>query len=183
VSDFLRIAATMFVAISPAAVAVAVERPGSRLMARTMVIAAVAAMAVYAGAGLGASSLLDAIDIEPETFRVSAGLVMAVGGVFAIWSGTAGYGGELDSRWSALFPLALPILVSPAGLAAVLSHSADGDTGLAMGAAAVAVALAALAVVARLGRFRAAADGIARVSGALLIAFAGALIVDGVRAV
>lgn len=182
-SDFLRIAATMFVAISPAAVAVAVEKPGLRVQARTMAIAAVVALAAYGGAGLGADPLLEAIDIEPETFRVSAGLVMAVGGVFAIWSGTSGYGGELDSRWSALFPLALPILVSPAGLVAVLSHSADGDTGMAMGGAAVAVALAAFSVGLRLGRFQAAADGIARVSGALLIAFAGAMIVDGVRAV
>lgn len=182
-SEVLRIAATMFVAISPAAVAVAVERPGLRLPARTAMLAAIVAIAVYASAAIGADWLLEAIDIEPETFRVSAGLVMAVGGVFAIWSGSAACGGEFDSRWNAIFPLALPILISPAGLAAVISHSADGHSGAAIGAAAVAVGLAALSVAARLGRFRAAADGVARVSGALLIAFAGALIVDGVRAV
>ena len=100
-----------------------------------------------------------------------------------MWTGGAGHAGDWEGRWTALFPLALPVLVSPAGLAATISHSADGDTGMAIGAAALALALAAGAVLARMGRFRAAADGIARVSGALLVVFAGAMIVDGVRAV
>lgn len=181
-SDFLRIAATVFVAISPAAVAVAAERPGLRLSPRVLVLAAVIAVLAYSAAAAGANRLLDAIAIEPETFRVSAGLVMAVGGVFAVWSGSTGYGGELDSRWAAAFPLALPVLVSPAGLAAVLSHSADGDAGAAAVAAVAVVAAAVLAVAFRAGRF-AAADATARLSGALLIAFAGGMIVDGVRAV
>lgn len=182
-SDFLRIFATLFVAISPAAVAVATARPGPGIPPRAAAIAACLAMAVYAIAGLGAGDLLDAIDVEPETFRVSAGLVMAVGGLSAIWSGSSGYSGELDARGAALFPLALPILVSPAGLAAVLSHSADGETGMAVGSALAVVLLAAIAIAARLGRSRSAADAVARLSGVLLIAFAGAMIVDGVRAV
>ncbi len=181
-SDFLRIAATVLVAISPAAVAVAAERPGLRLSPRVLASAAVIAVLAYSAAAAGANRLLDAIDIEPETFRVSAGLVMAVGGVFAVWSGSPGYGGALDSRWAAAFPLALPMLVSPAGLAAVLSHSADGDAGAAAVAAVAVVAAAVWAVAFRAGRF-AAADATARLSGALLIAFAGGMIVDGVRAV
>jgi small neutral amino acid transporter SnatA (MarC family) len=75
------------------------------------------------------------------------------------------------------------VIISPAGLAAVISHSADGDTGQAIIGAAIAVLVAAAAVVAGLGRYRAAVDGVARVSGALLVVFAGAMIVDGVRAV
>ena len=181
-SDFLRIAATVFVAISPAAVAVAAARPGLRLPPRVLALAVVIAVLAYTAAAAGANRLLDGIDIEPETFRVSAGLVMAVGGVFAVWSGSAGYGGALDSRWAALFPLALPMLVSPAGLAAVLSHSADGDAGAALAAAIAVVVVAMVAVAFRAGRF-AAADATARFSGALLIVFAGAMIVDGVRAV
>jgi small neutral amino acid transporter SnatA (MarC family) len=183
VTDFMRIAATLFVAISPAAAAVAAGRPGLHIPPRSVMAAAGVAMAIYAIGGLGAGRLLDAIDIEPETFRVSAGLVMAVGGAFAIWMGTAGYSGELDARAGALFPLALPILVTPAGVAALLSHSADGDTGMAVGAALAVVVLATVAITARLGRFSAAADAITRMSGLLLIAFAGAMIVDGVRAV
>lgn len=182
-SDFLRIAATLFVAISPAAVAVAAANAPARLGPRVVVLGAAVAAAAYLAAALGADWLLDAVDIEPETFRVSAGLVMAVGGLFAVWTGGAGHATDWDSRWSSLFPLALPVLITPAGLAATISHSADGDTGIAIGAAALALALAAGAVLARMGRFRAAADGIARVSGALLVVFAGAMIVDGVRAV
>ncbi len=182
-SEFLRILATLLVAISPAAVAAAVHHAGLRLHSRTIAIAAALAIAVYAAAAFGADALLAGIDIEPETFRVSAGLVMVAGGVFTIWSGSAGYSGELDSRSAALFPLAVPLLASPSGLAAVLSHSADGETGAALAAAVVVVGLAAAVLRARLGRIRATADGVARLSGALLIAFAGAMIVDGIRAV
>lgn len=182
-TDFLRIAATLFVAISPAAAAVALASQPGRLGPRVVVLGATVAAAAYVVAALGADWLLDAVDIEPETFRVSAGLVMAVGGLFAVWTGGAGHAGDWEGRWVALFPLALPILVSPAGLAATISHSADGDTGMAIAAATIVVALAAGAVLARLGRFRATADGIARLSGALLVVFAGAMIVDGVRAV
>ncbi len=182
-TDFLRIAATLFVAISPAAVAVAAANAPARLGPRVVVLGAAVAAAAYLAAALGADWLLDAVDIEPETFRASAGLVMVVGGLFAIWTGGAGHAGDWEGRWTALSPLALPVLVSPAGLVATISHSADGDTGMAIGAVAIVVALAAGAVLARLGRFGAAADGIARVSGALLVVFAGAMIVDGVRAV
>lgn len=182
-TDFLRIAATLFVAISPAAAAVAAANAPARLAPRVVVLGAAVAAAAYVAAALGADLLLDAVDIEPETFRVSAGLVMAVGGLFAVWTGGAGHAGSWEDRWTALFPLALPVLVSPAGLAATISHSADGDTGAVIGAAMIVVALAAAAVLARFGRFGAAADGIARVSGALLVLFAGAMIVDGVRAV
>jgi small neutral amino acid transporter SnatA (MarC family) len=183
VTEFLRIAATLFVAISPAAAAVAAANAPAQPGSRVVVLGAAVAAAAYIAAALGAGWLLDAVDIEPETFRVSAGLVMAVGGLFAVWTGGAGHAADWEGRWMALFPLALPLLVSPAGLAATISHSADGDTGMAIGAAAIAVALAAGALLARLGRFRAPADGVVRVSGALLVVFAGAMIVDGVRAV
>lgn len=182
-SEFLRILATLFVAISPAAVAATAHQAGPRLSARTIAIAATLSIAIYAAAAFGADAVLAGIDIEPETFRVSAGLVMVAGGVFTIWSGSAGYSGELGSRSAALFPLAVPLLASPAGLAAVLSQSADGETSTALAAAAVVVLLAAAALMARLGRFRATVDGLARLGGALLIAFAGAMIVDGIRAV
>lgn len=182
-TDFLRITVTLLVAVSPAAAAVAAAAAPSRVSLRTAGVAAGAAVAVYLAAGLGADWLLDAIDIEPETFRVSAGLVMAVAGLFAIWNGGAGYAGEWEGQWAALFPLALPVLITPAGLAATLSHSADGDTAKALVAALIAVGIAAIAVAMGLGRYRAAADGLARVSGALLVVFAGAMIVDGVRAV
>jgi len=182
-TDFLRIAVTRLVAVSPAAAAVAAGQAPTRVGPRTAGVGAAVAVVAYFVAALGTDWLLDAIDIEPETFRVSAGLVMAVGGLFAVWTGGAGHAGEWDGRWVAVFPLALPLLVTPAGLAATLSHSADGDTGKALGAALVAVGIAVAAVALNLGRYRAAADGLARLSGALLVVFAGAMIVDGVRAI
>jgi small neutral amino acid transporter SnatA (MarC family) len=182
-TDFLRIAVTLLVAVSPAAAAAVAARAPSRISSRAAGVAAVVAVAAYLAAALVADWLLDAIDIEPETFRVSAGLVMAVGGLLAVVTGGAGNSEEWDGRWVPLFPLALPVLVTPAGLAATLSHSADGDTVEALGAALIAVGIAGAAVASNLGRYRAAADALARLSGALLVVFAGALIVDGVRAV
>ena len=171
-----------FAAVNPAAVLLAI---GPRLEGKPYRLAAACAGAGVAGvviiaAAFGSEPTLDALDVEPETFRTSAGIVMAAVGVLAIWRARITY--ELEASWrSGIFPIGIPLLLGPAGLAAALSYA--DDTGIAETAVAgvVIVALTA-AALAWLRRPRdLALSVIARFSGALLVVFAVAVVVSGVR--
>ena len=176
-----------FAAINPAAIALAMDRRGEdgdprarwQLPAIGLAIAAV----VYGAVAFGAERILDGLDIEPESFRVAAGIVMAAVGVFAIWRGAPDTSGAGVGWQAAVFPLALPLLVSPAGLMAAVTYGADDGGGKAFGALAVSLAIAAVLLVSRLRRGMPALDAVARTTGALLVAVAAGLVVDGVRAV
>ncbi len=186
-SEYLRLLVAFFAAVNPAAVAMAMAtkgfQPEPKAAARSATLAAVLALAIYAVAAGVADPLLDWLTIEPETFRIAAGIVIAVGGVFAIWRGRWGDSGRDPNVDPAAFPLAFPLLAGPWGLAAALSYSVDHGIGLAIGAAAPVVIVAAAIVGVRPTRATVALDAIARITGALAIAIAAGLIVDGVRAI
>ncbi len=179
--DALRVIIAVFVAVNPAAAAGAVS--GRATSIRTLAAATVVAAAAYAGLAVGADAILDGLDVEPETFRVSAGLVMAAGGILAVVAGSAAHRGPADGGRAWLFPFLIPALVAPAGIAAVISYGADEGAGVASAGAILAVAVAGAATWTAAGRYAAAADALTRVMGAVLVAFAGGLAVDGVRAI
>lgn len=176
-----------FAAINPAAVALAMARGGEdrdiRARWKTPAIGLAIAVAAYAVAAYGAARALDGLDIEPESFRVAAGIVMAAVGVLAIWRGAPGFEGEETGWQSAVFPLALPLLVSPAGLVAAVTYGADDGGGTAFGALSVSLAIAGILLVVSQGRWVPALDAVARLTGALLVVVAAGLVVDGVRAI
>lgn len=179
--DELRVIIAIFVAVNPAAAAGAVS--GHPLPVRVLAVAAVVAAVVYTGLAVGADAVLDGLDVEPETFRVSAGLVMAAGGVLAVVVGSAAHRGPREDTRTGLFPFLIPALVAPAGIAAVVSYGADEGAAVASAGGVLAVAVAAAATWIAGGRYAPAADALTRVMGAVLVAFAGGLVVDGVRAI
>jgi len=184
-NDFLRLVVIFFAAVNPAAVAASVlrlEHAGDdRLRVRLPVAAAVIAAAVFALACWSAPHLLDWLDIAPESFRVAAGIVMATMGVIVIVFGAITTDTDRIGLGGAAFPLAVPLLAGPAGLMAAVSYSADDGFGKAFGAVAIIVAATAVLLIARLERARPMVGGIARVTGALLVAVAAGLVVSGVR--
>lgn len=176
-----------FAAINPASAALALAGrgrvPGGRPAWQVAALGALLAAAVYAGVAAGADRFLEALDIEPESFRVAAGVVMATAGAFAIWRAAPeppGTNGEWDS---AVFPIAIPLLVTPAGLAAAITYGADDGGTKAFAALIIPLALGAALLGLRTRRANAALDGVSRVTGALLVAVAAGLVVDGVRAI
>jgi small neutral amino acid transporter SnatA (MarC family) len=133
---------------------------------------------------LVADPFLDWLQVEPETFRVAAGIVMALGGgiaiIYARWRTVSD---EESEGWLAgIFPLAIPLVVGPWVVAALISYSVDHGEGMAIGAALPAAAVG-LALAATSWRPKAVFDGAARIIGLLLLAVAAGLIVDGVRAI
>ncbi len=186
-NTYWQLAVFFFAAINPASVALATARRGADRDARprwqTPAIAIVIAVVVYAAVAFGSERILDGLDIEPESFRVAAGIVMAAVGVLIIWRGAFDPQSEDAGLQAAVFPLALPLLVSPAGLVAAVSYGADDGGGKALGALAVSLGIAAVLLVAHPQRAMPALDAIARLTGALLVVVAAGLVVDGVRAI
>lgn len=176
-----------FAAINPASVALAMARRGEGRDRRTRwqlpAIGVVLALVAYVAVTFGAKRLLVGLDIAPESFRVAAGTVMATAGVLAIWRGVPGSEGEDAGMAAALFPLTLPLLVSPAGLVSAVSYSADDGSAKALGALAIPLVITFALLFWRPSRGMPALDAVARITGALLVAVAAGLVVDGVRAI
>ncbi|MEO6398885.1 MAG: MarC family protein, partial [Tepidiformaceae bacterium] len=157
-NSYLQLLVFFFAAMNPAAATVAMMKSAGPEVgrARQQVVAAGVTIAavLYAGATFGAEQFLNALEIEAESFRVAAGIVMAASGVFIILRGAP----EVESAGmgvrGALFPLAVPLLFSPAGVVAAISYGADDGAWKAFLALAVSLALAGvlLAWQARIGR-------------------------------
>lgn len=180
--DFLQTFLFLLAAVNPAAAAAA-PPPGARLARGSVLAGGTLACLLLVMAALFAGPILDGLDVEPETFRVGAGVVLLMGGALAVWNGGAPHRGPWEGSGVALFPLALPVLATPAALAAAVSFGADRGEAETAGAAVLAVVVAATAAGLGLGRYQPAADAVARVTGALLVIIAAGLIVDGVRAI
>jgi small neutral amino acid transporter SnatA (MarC family) len=183
VTEFLQLAFYFFAAVNPAAVAGTPQPRGHALAREVIAGGALFGLAVLAAAAGLAEPILDGLGVEPETFRMGAGVVLLVSGALAVWQGAAAHQGPWEGRGAALFPLGLPVIATPAAVAAAISYGADDGAAKTMAAAAVIVAAASALLFARAGRYQAAIDGVARLTGAALVAVAAGLVVDGVRAI
>jgi small neutral amino acid transporter SnatA (MarC family) len=180
----------LFAAINPAAALIAfrtavTDRWGTASFAsQRLIVAALGiavAIALYAALTLWGEDLLDGLDVAPETFRIAAGIVMAASGVFAIWRIGLADDGALPGLGAGVFPLGVPLLASAAGLMAALSYGVDHGSGRTFAAAAVIVAVTGTLAWLYRDSWRPVAGALARLTGALLIAVAAALVVEGVR--
>jgi small neutral amino acid transporter SnatA (MarC family) len=171
----------MLAAVNPAAVAV-VLWPRER-----DVIGAVAAaitLGIVAGLAAASEPILDALDVSAATFRVAAGVVVGLAG--ARWLVFGAHPVDVDTppgTWRRVaVPALIPALITPQLVMATMSTGADDGTLVSVGAAAVAVALAWIATVLNKRRRLGWVVG-TRFVGALGIAVAFALVVDGVESV
>ena len=165
--------------------------PPSRQTDRLLAAAGVIAAALLLLAAVLHGPLLDLLDVSAASFDIAAGLVMLAGAARpllrgrAIEEGIASAAG--DGRRAVLAPLAVPLLATPAALAAALSWGERAGEAQTAAAAIVLVALSALWLArapqpsSRAGR--AALDALARLTGVLLAVLAVGLVVRGVLAV
>lgn len=171
----------MLAAVNPAAVAI-VLWPRER-----GVIGAVAAsitLAIVAGLAAASEPLFDALDVSGATFRVATGVVVGLAG--ARWLVFGAHPVEVDTppaSWRRVaVPGLIPALVTPQLVMAAISAGADDGTFVATWTAAIALALAWAALAARKQRRLGWLAG-TRFLGALGVAVAFALVVDGVKSV
>lgn len=186
-SDFLRIVVVFLAAVNPAAVAMAMAAKGgdtdARPAWRVPLIGGLIGGTILVAAAAAADSILDGLDIAPESFRVAAGAVMAVAGLAVIWRGRWSDGGHDAGIQAAIFPLAIPLIAGPAAIVAAISYGVDEGRGGTIVAAIISVLIAGVLVAARPAKAAPVLDGIARVLGGLLVVVAAGLVVSGVRAI
>src|SRR5262249_34574827 len=128
--------------------------------------------------GWVASPLLDLLDVSASTFRVGAGIVIAVVGAHDLFAGAPKPEPSLRGWKAGFVPIAFPLLVNPALGAAALSASADHGMATPLVGAAIGVgALVALALLTEPARVL---RGAGRFVGAALVILGIALAVDGV---
>jgi hypothetical protein len=145
---------------------VALEREQSRPGSATVGLALVGGAALAFVAVLFADDLLDALTINPESFRIAAGIVLAVTAVRTLLWPRAAAG-----------PFAA-VLITPELACLALSFGADEALGRTLGAAAVAMAVAALAAAIRMPIPAALT---AQLLAALQVVVAVALAISGMR--
>lgn len=144
---------------------VGLARLAARAAPASVAVALAAGFLLAALAALLADVLLDALAVSPESFRIAAGLVLAVTGVRTLVApAPAG-------------PFAA-VLVTPELAAFAVSAGADAPAGRVLGAAAAALLVAAVAAAAPGGTPLALA---ARFLAALQLVVAVALVVAGIR--
>jgi small neutral amino acid transporter SnatA (MarC family) len=171
----------MFAAVNPTAVGLLVW-PRER--------ASVAAVAIGLAWGLvlaGAAAsefLLDLLDVSEATFRIAAGVVLGLAGARWLLVGVSPTDVDTPAgTWRRVgVPLLIPVLITPQLAMVTISTGADHGVLVAAGTSALALAVTWLAMTLRKRRRWAWAVG-ARFLGALGIAVAFALVVDGVKSV
>lgn len=135
---------------------------------------AAAALAVLVGLAAVASSLVsDVVRVSPPTFRVAAGLVVALAALVALVRRAQRAVPGLDERGAWAAPVAFPHLLGPAtvfGIAAL-----GTDHGVALGGVTALIAVGLTAAVSRLKsrirkRWSAAVDAVGLVGGLALLA-------------
>jgi len=145
---------------------VGLAREASSPTSATVALALAAGAVLVAVAVVFADDALDALSISPESFRIAAGIVLALTAIRTlVWphavSGPFG-----------------AVLITPELTCLALSLGADEPTGRTLGAAAVAIAIAGLAASIRLPL--PAALG-AQLLAALQVVVAVALAISGMR--
>lgn len=188
-SDWAELLLLSILAVNPAG-AVAGYLTSVRRLGRTerfplsLIGAGAAATLVLAVTGL-AGPVRDWLDVEASSLRIAAGVVLLVAGAQACWRGHAATPYPGSSWQSAIYPLALPLVVGPA-LIAVLMHGTTAEdlgAGVAIGAALPVAVLTAVVAPWVSTRLTGILRGVARSAGAITVLAAVGLIVDGVQSV
>jgi small neutral amino acid transporter SnatA (MarC family) len=182
--SFALIVLTYLAAVNPARLRPSLPEDAVSRQARAAELG-LGSLLVFALAWVGAGaavSLLDSLRISPESFRIAAGLVMALVGAWVIIFPTRGEEPELSGWGAVLVPIAFPLLITPELTVLVLSTGADEPTGYMLGALAIALLTANL--VGQVPGSQAATavwSGISRLLGAFLVVAGIEFVIDGIR--
>ena len=174
-TGFWAVLVTMMAAVNPPAVALAA---GSTTTRRGLLGAVAVAAALLLLAVLVATTLIDWLEVAPESFRTAAGIVMRVQGCLMTlnpaWTSPPA-GGHDDGP----IPLGWPVMANAAAVVGAMTFAADGSNARVIAAAGIALAVAGGSNAVTRSPHRALIGGLARLAGALLILTAVALMFSG----
>jgi len=169
-------------ALNPARTRLGMPEAGRRVRWLPVVAGTLAGLGAAVGLAAVSGPFLDALEVNPETFRIAAGLVLAVAGLRSIVWPQPAEEPELGGWRAGLWPVAFPRVLSPE--VAALALTAGSIEGVGATTAALAVAGGALVILGFVPR-RGVADGVLRWAGAvlavLLVVVAAFVMIDGIR--
>lgn len=143
-----------------------------------LAILAVAAVAFAAAAG----SVLDWLDISPETWRIAAGVVVIGTGLWVLVFPQRRQEPELGGLAAAVVPVFFPVLLAPELFVLLAATGADAGVGVTLGALFLPIAaVAALGTLRRTPVVAAVLVGLSRLLAALAVVVGLALIISGIR--
>jgi small neutral amino acid transporter SnatA (MarC family) len=189
VTDFVRTALALFLTVAPLGALPAFQSlTVTESRTQTALACSSAAFILLASLCLVADQLLDWLAVSAENFQLAAALIFLPHAFHMIARGNSSSPREAKAigPWVWFLPLTTPLLVSPASAAAAVSYAARfGTTGsIAACALVIAFTAGALALIPVLsGRAALSLATFNRFCGALLVAVAIELAVDGVRSV
>ena len=182
-TDFPQLLLVFFAVINPAGSSQLLGHLAGRARTRAALLGFLVGGGLLVASVLSAETILNFLEIEPETFRIAAGIVITAWGVRWMLPIARKDAGPTELLFSGALPLGWPAIANPAAVAASLSFGADSGQ---LGAIAAALVFTATAVVVAFfmnERWRQPAVWASFTTGALTVIIGANLIVDGVLAV
>jgi len=167
--------------VNPAAAAVALVRDRRTDRPRSVTAGTAGALVLLVALSAGSEPILDALDIGLGTYRLGAGIVVALAGVRWLVAGpVAAVPEPEDDRRLAGF-VAFPVLFTPGAAVFAVSVGAEHGTATAAWTAAVAVVLGGIGLYLRRSLPHLLMNGLVRLLGAVATVVGIIVAVDGIR--
>lgn len=169
------------VTVNPAAAALALVRDRRTDRPRSVTAGVVIAAAVLIALAAAADPILDLLDINLGTYRLGAGVVIAVAGLRWLVVGPAPPCEEPDADRRLAGFVAFPVLLTPGAVVLAVSVGAEEGTLVAAVGAVVALALGGLGLYLRRSLPHLLMTGLVRMLGAAATILGVIVAVDGIR--
>lgn len=172
---------TLLVSVNPAAASVSLARDWRTDRPVPVLAGTIAAGAVLVGLAAGADTVLDLLDVNLGTYRLGAGVVLAVIGLR--WLATGAPMGTTEPTTDARLGgfVFFPTLLTPGAAVIAVSVGAGEPTSTAAIAAVVAVVVGGLGVYLRRRVPELLAQGLVRLFGAGAVVIGIIVAIEGVR--
>lgn len=167
--------------VNPAGAAVALVRDRRTDRPRSVTAGTLGALLVLVALAAASEPVLDALDVSLGTYRLGAGIVIAMAGVRWLVAGpVAAVPEPEDDRRLAGF-VAFPVLLTPGAVVLAVSVGAEHGTASAAWTAAVAVVLGGVGLYVRRSLPHLLMNGLVRLLGAVATVVGVIVAVDGIR--
>lgn len=167
--------------VNPAAASLAMVRDRRTDRPRSVAAGAVAAAVVLTVLGAASDPILDALGINLGTYRLGAGVVIAVAGLRWLVAGAVGPVEEPDVDRRLAGFVAFPVLITPGAAALAVSVGAEQGAVATAVAVAVAVVLGGIGIYLRRSVPHLLALGLVRFLGAVAVVVGVIVSIDGIR--
>jgi small neutral amino acid transporter SnatA (MarC family) len=178
--SFAFYAFALFVVANPFRWRLSVPERAGLVRPRPLLLGLVLLTAVAAAMGVWAESILEWLQVSPESWRIAAGVVVIGAGLWVLAFPQRTVEPELRGMWAGVVPTFFPVLLAPELFVVLASTGADEGVAVTLWALVLPVAtVLALATGERTPTT--VITGLSRLTAALAVVVGVALIISGIR--